>query len=549
MRYVEGKNRNQYNLLPTCLDDVISKDNPVRFIDDFVESLDMAALGFTHALVRRTGRPPYNPKDLLKLYIYGCYHGINSSRKLEQQSKINIEVMWLLHQVHPDFKTIADFRRANQEPFAQTCVELVRLCHQKGLVGGTLVAIDGSKLKASASKAKHYSVKQLQKLTDHLDKTHRAYLEELAHQDRLEAHWSDEAASAAASDEEPPVDGAGGGGSRKAEEQLASVSRRREAIQDRIERLERRRAEVASRQEELERAGCRQMNLSDADSRMMKLSGTRHHQVSYNIQIAVDSKHKLIVGHQVTNQETDLEQLAPMALQAKANLAVTQLEATVDAGYFNVAHLEKCEQDGITVYVPRIESSNHTGKGLYQKRHFIYDKQRDQYICPAGARLSYRGSYYDKSKGKELLQYHTPACGDCRLRAKCTTRRQGRCIRRLPNEDVIERHQALYEQNRLIARQRSSIVEHVFGTLKAFYQNGRLLTRGLAKVRGECALMVLSYNLRRLFNIAGAQQLLKHCNKLQGAVWTGYQEITMQLGVLWRLQRLKGRMRTKLCRA
>ena len=287
MGYIGGESRNQRYLLPETIDDYIGADNPVRFVDAFVEKLDLEQLGFERAVAAETGRPGYDPGDLLRLYLYGYLNRIRSSRRLEREASRNLELMWLLRRLRPDFKTIADFRRDNGRAIQQVCREFTLVCKDLDLFGGELVAIDGSKFEGVNSPSRNFSRKRLEQRIAEIDAKIEAYLNQLDGQDREEASLE----------------------TGKSEE-----------FQQKLRRWQERKQRYQSYQQQLEQSGEKQISLTDPDSRRM--SRGQGSQVGYNVQLAVDEKHKLIVEHEVTNAVTDQDQLAPMAERAKASLGV-----------------------------------------------------------------------------------------------------------------------------------------------------------------------------------------------------------------------------------
>ena len=471
MSYMEGVDRAQEHLLPPSVEDYVPAEAPVRFIDAFVDELDLAGLEFARARPAETGRPGYHPRDLLKLYLYGYLHRIRSSRRLEAEAARNLEVIWLLRSLRPDFKTIADFRKDNRACFKGVFKAFNLLCRKLELFGAELVAIDGAKFKAVNSPRRHYTAEQLQELVTQIDARIEEYLGRLDHED------------AAAADTP--------GAPTRAELQtkLAALKERRETYQD--------------FQKQLAQTGQTEISLTDADSRGQKKVG-----VGYNVQIAVDAKHDLIVEPEVVQDQNDLGQLHPMAAKAKAELAVEQLPAVADTGYHEAGQLEKCEQAGIETYVPASAGTAGQapgGRTVYPKTAFMYDAERDIYHCPAGQQLS-RG-YSGENRGKTRdYYYNVAACGACAQRDACTTAKY-RKISRLENEAVVERQAARVSAKPEIVAERKTIVEHVFGTLR-LWGHDEFLCRGLAAVRAEFSLSALSYNLRRALNIEGVAKLL-----------------------------------------
>jgi transposase len=472
MSYQRGPDRYEVQLLPPCLDDYVSPEAPARFIDAYVESLDLRALGFTHAQPAATGRPPYHPADLLKLYLYGYLNRIRSSRRLEVEAGRNLELMWLLRGVLPDFKTIADFRKDNRKVFKLLFKNFNLLCRKLDLFGAELVAIDGSKFKAVNNPSRHYTKEQLQELVAKIEERIDNYLGQLDQQDQ--------------------------------ELQGVAAQPSRAVLQDKIAQLKERQGKYEGWLQQMAQAQQEEVSLVDVDSRGQKKVG-----VGYNVQVAVDAKHHLIVEPEVVQDANDRGQLSAMAAAAKAELQVERLKVVADAGYHEAGELEKSEQGGIETYVssPGTTSGrSSSGKEVYPKEAFCYDAQADSYHCPAGQRLE-RG-YQGQSKGKERIYYYNvAACGACPGKAQCTTAAY-RKISRLVNEAVVERQAARSAAHPEILKARKSIVEHVFGTLRN-WEHDNFLLRGLEKVRAEFSLSALSYNLRRVLSLISLERWLQ----------------------------------------
>src|SRR5213080_890422 len=404
MDYIRGANRNQVILFPESVEDYITADNPVRFIDAFVSNLDLAALGFLHAQPGETGRPAYDPGDLLRLYLYGYLNRVRSSRMLERETKVNLEVMWLLGKLSPDFKTIADFRRDNLKAIKQVCREFTLLCRKLKLFGGELVAIDGSKFKAVNNRRRNFSPERLRRAIQALDEKIGSYLSSL-----------DEADAAEPDPDEP--------GPSAAE------------LGAKIKTLQERKAKYQALQTDLKANGAKQVSLTDGDARSMVM----HHgstEVGYNVQTVVDEQHQLIVEHEVTNDPTDHAHLAEMALRAKETLGVEQLEVVADMGYYDGAEVKQCAQAGITAYIPKPITSVNRKRGLFIKQNFVYDEVQDCYRCPQGEELTYR--YESFEQGRQIRYYTTSKCRDCPLKSKCTTNSRGRRITRWVDEKLLE---------------------------------------------------------------------------------------------------------------
>ncbi len=471
MGYINGMNRDQVLLFPEILDDYIADNNPVRFIDVYVDSLDLEALGFKYALFKETGRPSYNPADMLKLYIYGYLNKIRSSRRLEQETHRNVELMWLLGKLAPDFKTIADFRKDNAQGLKRVCREFSVLCKKLDLFGRELIGIDGSKFKAVNSKSRNFNEKKLDGLLKQIDEKINAYLKELDQQDKVESQLNN-----------PTT----------------------EELREKIVQLQRRKQQYKGLVEQLKAGGASQVSLTDSESRSMK---TKHGtDVCYNVQVAVDHKHKLIVEHEVTNEVTDRDQLAEMAKRSKGILETNHLEVTADMGYYNGDEVKKCLDDGIIPYIPKPNTSANNKLGLFSKEDFVYDSQKDCYRCPAGEELTFR--FETVEKGRQIRYYSTSVCQRCLLKHKCTRNKENRRITRWVHERVMEGMEQRVRENPDKVKLRKRIVEHPFGTIKRWIEQGYFLSRGLKRVRGEMSLTVMAFNLKRVINIIGVKELI-----------------------------------------
>ena len=475
MDYIRGTSRQQVTLFPESVEDYITADNPVRFIDAFVSQLDLAELGFQRAEPNETGRPAYDPGDLLRLYLYGYLNRVRSSRLLERETKVNIEVMWLLGKLSPDFKTVADFRRNNLKALKQVCREFTLLCRKLGLFGGELVAVDGSKFKAVNGRRRNFSEPRLEKAMHLLDEKISGYLKSL---DAADANEPDP--------DEPP--------------QNAADLRRK------IETLQQRKRKYEALQNELKQSGAKQVSLTDEDARSM-IVHFNSTDVCYNVQTAVDEKHQLIVAHEVTNDPTDHAHLAEMALRAKETLAVEQLEVVADMGYYDGAEVKQCAAAAVTTYIPKPITSVNQKRGLFTKQAFSYDEAKDCYLCPAGAALTYR--YESWEQGRQIRYYTTKQCLTCPLKSKCTTNARGRRITRWVDEKLMEDMARRVRARPELLRRRQQLSEPPFGTIKRAMNQGYFLMRGLNKVGAEMSLTVLSYNLKRAINILGVPRLIE----------------------------------------
>ncbi len=472
-RFVAGADRGQSTLLPECLDDFIDESNPVRVIDAFVDALDLVELGFDGVEPAATGRPSYHPSVLLKLYIYGYLNRVQSSRRLEREAGRNVEVMWLLGRLVPDHKTIADFRKDNGRALRKVCARFVELCRQMGLLATTSVAIDGSKFKAVNNRDKNFTRAKVERRRAQLEESVARYLSQLDTADRQE-----------------PT------------EALAVKTAR---LKEKLAKLKEEMGKLAAYEKRMLASPDQQISLTDPDSRSMATSGRGSGVVGYNVQVAVETEHHLIVTHEVTNSGSDRAQLANVAKQAKAVLQVDELDAVADRGYFSSPEILACHEAGITVTLPKPMTSGAKADGRFGKQDFVYIADEDVYRCPAGERLTYR--YTNEEDGKVLRRYWTTACSKCALKPRCTTGPQRR-IARWEHEHLLEAVQQRLDANPKAMRQRRETVEHPFGTMKARMGATHFLTKTLPKVAAEMALSVLAYNLTRVMNIVGIKPLI-----------------------------------------
>ena len=472
-RFVLGVDRVQSTLLPGCLDDFIDESNPVRAIDAFVDALDLAELEFDGASPAATGRPSYHPSVLLKLYIYGYLNRVQSSRRLEREAGRNVEAMWLLGRLIPDHKTIADFRKDNCSALRKVCARFVELCREMGLLTTTSVAIDGSKFKAVNNRDKNFTRSKVERRRAQLEESVARYLSQLDTADRQE-----------------PT------------EVLAAKATR---LKEKLAKLKEEMARLAAYEKQMLASSDQQISLTDPDSRSMATSGRGSGVVGYNVQVAVETEHHLIVTHEVTNNGSDRAQLANMATQAKTALKTETLEAVADRGYFNSPEILACHEAGITVTLPKPLTSGAKSDGRFGKQDFVYLADEDVYRCPAGERLSYR--YTNEEAGKILRRYWTTACSKCPLKSQCTTGPERR-VTRWEHEHLLDDVQRRLDANPQAMRKRRETVEHPFGSIKARMGATHFLMKTLPKVAAEMALSVLAYNLTRVINILGIGRLI-----------------------------------------
>jgi transposase len=471
--FVEGIDRNQHTFFPAMLEDYVSEDNLVRAVDAFVDGLDLGKLGFGRVAPLEKGRPCYHPATLLKIYIYGYLNRIPSSRRLERKCQRNIELVWLTGRLAPDFKTIADFRKDNGKAIREVCRAFVALCRELDLLSAASVAIDGSKFKAVNARDQNFTEAKMKRRLERIDESIARYMAQLETADRH-------------GDAVPE----------------AKVAR----LKDKIAKLKEEITRLNAINTDLMKSEDKQISLTDPDARSMATSGKDTGIVGYNVQVAVDTKNHLIVAHEVTNVGTDRHQLSNMAEQARAEMGVETLDAVADRGYYEGEEIKACEEAGITVTLPRPQTSGAKAAGRFGKQDFVYVAAEDVYRCPAGERLSYRFS--NEENGKKLRRYWTIACKTCALKAQCTTGPERR-ITRWEHEAVLETVQQRLDRNPDKMTLRRQTAEHPFGTIKCWMGATHFLMRRLPKVATEMALNVLAYNMKRVMAIIGVVGLLE----------------------------------------
>ena len=472
-RFVEGMDRGQSTLFPEYLEDWINEDNPVRAIDVFVDELELGELGFSGVAPEITGRPSYHPAVLLKLYIYGYLNRVQSSRRLEREAIRNVEVMWLTGRLAPDHKTIADFRKDNGRAIRKVCAQFIELCRTVGLLTHATVAIDGSKFKAVNTRDKNFTRGKVERRRAQLEESVARYLAQLDTADLQEPS-----------------------------EALAAKTAH---LREKLVKLESEMQRLAAMEKLMLASPDQQISLTDPDSRSMATSGRGSGMVGYNVQVAVETEHHLIIAHEVTNSGSDRAQLANIAWQAKEVLGVDELKAVADRGYYNGEEIQTCHNFGIAVTLPKPITSGINAKGRFGKQDFVYLKGEDVYRCPAGEKLKYY--YTNEENGQRMRRYWTNACSHCALKHRCTTGNQRR-ITRWEHEHVLEAAQKRLDENPQAMRLRRETVEHPFGTLKMRMGATHFLMKRLPKVATEMALHVLAYNLTRVINILGVRPLM-----------------------------------------
>ena len=479
--HVNGTHRNQTVLFPDTIDQYIDKENPVRFIDAFVDSLKMEKLGFKHSVPADTGRPSYNPSDLLKLYIYGYLNQIRSSRKLEKECHRNVEVMWLMKKLAPDFKTIADFRKDNVDCIKGVFKEFVYLCRSLDLYGAQLVAIDGTKFKAVNSKSNNLNEKTVALRLKQTEEKIAEYLKELDDNDVDDLEDDD--------------------------------NDRTDDLKEKISQLQEKKRQYEYIQEQMKATGQREISLVDPDSRLMRVDNQRL-EVGYNIQTSVDAKQHLIIDYDVINNSTDHHQLTKNALAAMQTLGVDELDVLSDKGFYVEKDVFDCEVNGIRVFMPIPDAFNpYKSVGVpepeFYSDRFVYDAIKDVYVCPAGKEMPF-WKRSNRGKGFDGRLYRSRLCDSCLVRGKCTRNRRGRYMFRGEYDGAVDRLRARLEasEGKVKCRLRRTLAEHPFGTMKRAFNQGYVLLKGLRKVRGEVGFTMLAYNMRRAINILGVGTLI-----------------------------------------
>jgi transposase len=469
--HIKGQSRTQTTLFPEAIDDFVTEDNPIRVIDLFVDQLDLLELGFEAVNAKLTGRPGYHPATMLKLYIYGYLNRIQSSRRLEKESHRNVELMWLLERLRPDFKTIANFRKDNGKGIKNVCRKFVELCRQLNMFDDSAFAIDGSKFKAVNNKSKNYTPSKVQFHIDRVEKSIEKYLSQMDTKDKDE----------------------------KDTDTTVSTSK--------LAWLEARLVELKALEKEVNEHPDKQVSQTDPDARLMHT----HHmerRVCYNVQSAVDTKHHLIVEHDVT-MTVDRGQLTLVAAQVQKTLGRKNITIIADKGYFSRNDIKATQDLGMTANVPQSDTSGAAKKGVFNKSLFKYDKNKDIYICPAGEELPHRRNVTERDLELKVYVNHV-ACSGCTIRAKCTTSlKEPRKMKRWVHEEVIDAMQLRLGDNPEIPVLRKQTVEHPFGTIKMWMGAQHFLMKRKKNVSIEMSLHVLAYNLKRMMTIMGTTGLME----------------------------------------
>ena len=476
MKFIQGIPRNQAVLFATCLEDAIEAENEIRLIDAFVDTLKLEEFGFRLDQVEN-GRPAYHPATLLKLFIYGYLNRIRSSRQLEKECKRNIEVMWLIQSLQPDHNTISNFRRDNPKAIKKVFRATVKMAQHFELIGGKLLAGDSTKMRAQNSKKNNFNEKKIQR--------HLAYIER-----RLEEYTAALAQGDGDQDEE-----------------------NKQQLVKKIEQQQQRKQAYEQLQQELKASGQDQISVTDPESKLIMIRGNIS-EVAYNIQTTVDAQYCLPIDYQVTN-ENDAKAMGGMVRRAKSIVRNNKFTVLFDKGYYTGSELETVQQLGVTTLVAISAPASGAPDAAYNADKFIYDEQKDCYVCPQGAILTSTGKYYSKKhKGdKQTLfkQYRSSACMNCPVKSSCTSSKRGRTIERNQHAHCYELNRKNLQENKELYKQRQAIVEHPFGTMKRQWGFDHILTKkGMQRASADVGFIFVAYNLRRLITIIGKNRLMEY---------------------------------------
>ncbi len=477
MQTIVGKDRHQ--MIFTSLEQEISKDNPVRLIDAFVEKIDLKALGIKWKEENQEGRPSYDAKVFLKLYMYGYFNGLRSSRRLEKESKRNVELRWLIKDLQPNYHSIADFRKINAQGLQKLFKLYVIFIKECGLISGKVVAVDGSKFRASNSKKNNYNEKKIERHLKYIDEKTAAYLQELEANDIKECQ-----------------------------------SEKIDKIEEQLNRLKRSKLRYELLSKELAESGEPQISTTDKEARALLVQG-QVVEVSYNMEAAVDAQHNLVIATHVINRN-DRNALYEISKEAKENIGAETLTILADKGFHNGGQIEKCKSEKIETIIAEPEKTNSNGHGTtqaYMVDKFIYNKEDDTYTCPQGETLKTQGTWHKKTRERDsykIKKYRTPKCKGCAVKHLCTGRQKGgREIERSEYAQAVLENRERYEQNKELYKRRQMMNEHIFGTIKRKWHYNYTDLRGLEKVNGEVSLIMTIYNFKRTIKILGFEDLME----------------------------------------
>jgi transposase len=468
MNYIKGFDRDQAVLIPETINELIDKNNSIRFIDIFVNSLEVVEMGFKDIRLNKNGRPPFHPKDLLKLYIYGYLNKIRSSRGLEKECKRNIELIWLMKGLVPDHNTISNFRRDNPKAIKKVFRATVNIAKNLDLIGGILLAGDGTKLRAQNSKKNNYNQKKIDR--------HLAYIET-----KLAQYC--EALKTADGD-------------------------KKEVLKTKIAKQNKHKTQYKTIENQLEETGEKQVSTSDPESRQLVIRGVVT-EVCYNIQSTVDEKHKLPIDYQVTNNN-DKKAMTSMVENAIEIVGNNTFDAVFDKGYYTAEEIHKTQKLGVTTHVCIPNAASQAPNKAYNVSEFTYNKAQDTYTCPAGQILQTNGNWYNK-RVYRVKQYKTKNCKTCPVKALCTKAKYQRIIERHEFAEALEINKQNIANNPAIYAQRQAIVEHPFGTMKRQWGFDYIMTKkSMKRASADVGFIFIAYNLKRIMNIIGIEQLMEY---------------------------------------
>ena len=477
MKYIKGQTREQTFLFPVSMDASISKENEVRVIDLFVESLNLKDFGFKVDFVEN-GRPAYHPSDLLKLYIYGYMNKIRSSRDLEKECKRNIEVMWLLKSLQPDHNTIAIFRKDNSEAIRKVFESTVKIAKHFNLLGKKLIAGDSTKLRAQNSKKNNYNQGKINRHIEYID--------------------------------------------RKIEEYNSALSKedcdKPEELKKAIEKHLTRKEEYRKLEKQLNESGQDQISTSDTESRQM-ITRNNITEVAYNVPTTVDAENCLLIDYKVTNNN-DSKAMGEMVTRAAEIIENTDFTALYDKGYHKGTELKTAQDLGVKTLVAIPDPASNAPDPKYNIANFIYNKEENTYTCPEGHTLKTNGTWYNKSQGKnrsdtKIQHFKTKECQHCPAKSMCTKNKDGKVLERSEYADNIEQNRINIESNPDLYKRRQSIVEHPYGTIKRQWGFSYIMTKHSMKhASADVGFMFIAYNLRRIMNILGNDGLKEYLRTL-----------------------------------
>ena len=483
MAFIEGTDRFQAQFMDFfSFDALISDDNYVRIIDVFVDSLNLDDLGFVSYSGNNRGQKPYHTNTLLKIHIYCFFNGIQSSRKQERECSRNIELIWLTGNLKPDHSTLASFCKVNSSALKNVFKEFSDICRSLELFDFKIFAFDGTKIKANCSKKRAFTLDKINSLLDNIDNKIAEYIANI-----------DNPSS--------PLDD-----SKKAE------------FQKKLDLIKQRKVQYLDIKKKMLDDNISELCLTDPDSKVMK----NHSNIEpcYNVQSVVDSKNKLILDYDVTNQANDVGLLKPMSdkvfddyqldsfIEENPDHVITEI---ADAGYYKADDLLSINSSNVNALVPKPKTSNSSGSSNFSKDNFSFDPQNDLYICPAGKKLLFSRNSTETRNGSTNYYkiYSGSSCSSCPFIDKCTKSIHGRSIKRNVNEDKLLQFDISYKSNSSLYKLRKSLVEHPFGTIKRSLGLTHVFIKGLDRVSSWASSVFLAYNLKRVINILGFQKLMK----------------------------------------